>query len=90
MSPDNTQSYGINLPTAMVIAAFCAIAWVNTLELQARIWLTFKQYRGLYFWSLVLSSLGCAIHALSFLFLDFGIINQPNALGVFIGVSWWW
>ncbi|KAK3716960.1 hypothetical protein LTR37_006015 [Vermiconidia calcicola] len=89
MDPDNPKTYGINLPTAMVIAAFCAIAWVNTIELQGRIWLTFKSYSGLYFWSLVLSSLGCAFHALGFIFLDFLIIRQNNAVGIIIGVSWW-
>lgn len=88
-NPDNPRSYGINLPTAMVIAAFCAIAWVNTLEMQARIWLKFKRFRGLYFWCLVLSSWGCAIHALGFVILDFRIIMQANAVGVVIGVSWW-
>ena len=89
MDPDNPKTYGLNLPTAMVIAAFCAIAWVNTIELQGRIWLTFKSYSGLYFWSLVLSSLGCAFHALGFIFLDFLIIRQNNAVGIIIGVSWW-
>lgn len=89
-NPNNPQYYGIdNLATAMTIAAFTAIAWVNTLEMQARIWLKFKRYTGLYFWSLVLSSWGCAIHPLGFLFLNFRIINQPNAVGVLIGVSWW-
>lgn len=90
-SPDSNDpsTYGLNLPTAMVISGFCAIAWVNTIELQFRIWLRFKRYKGLYFWSLVLSSLGCAFHALGFLFLDFLIIKQPNAVGLIIGASWW-
>lgn len=87
--PGDPRYYGINLPTAMVIAAFCAIAWFNTLELQVRIFLKFKRYTGLYFWSLFASSWGCAIHALGFLFLDFRIITQANAVGVMIGVSWW-
>jgi len=87
--PNDPKTYGLNLPTAMVIAAFCGIAWVNTIELQFRIWLRFKRYKGLYFWSLVFSSLGCAFHALGFLFLDFLIIKQPNAVGLIIGVSWW-
>lgn len=87
--PDSARTYGINLATAMVIAAFRAVAWVNTIELQARIWLTFNRYTGLYFWSLLLSSLGCAFHALGFLFLDFRLIKNANAVGVMIGVSWW-
>lgn len=86
---DNPQTYGINLPTAMVIAAFCGIAWVNTLEMQVRIFLTFKRFSGLYFWSLLAASWGCAIHALGFVFLDFWIITNAHAVGVMIGVSWW-
>lgn len=53
--PDDPRTYGINLATAMTIAAFCAIAWYNTIELQVRIFLRFKRYKGLYFWSLLLS-----------------------------------
>ncbi|KAK5164875.1 uncharacterized protein LTR77_009539 [Saxophila tyrrhenica] len=86
MGSDNPQDYGITLPIAMTISAFCAIAWVNTIELQARIWLTSKRYSGLYFWSLVLSSWGSST---LFPFLDFSIIRQANAVGVTIGVSWW-
>lgn len=73
----------------MVISAFAGIAWANTLEMQVRIFIKFKRFTGLYFWSLFLSSWGCAIHALGFLFLDFFIITQANAVGVMIGVSWW-
>ena len=87
--PGHPQHYGINLPTAMVISAFAGIAWANTLEMQVRIFIKFKRFTGLYFWSLFLSSWGCAIHALGFLFLDFFIITQANAVGVMIGVSWW-
>ena len=89
MGSDNPLEYGMNLPTAMVIAAFTTIAWVNTIELQVRIWWGFKRYTGLYFWSLLLSSWGCAIHPLAFLMLDFRIWTNAHAVGVVIGVSWW-
>lgn len=89
MSSDDPRTYGLNLPTAMAIASFTTIAWVNSVELQFRIWLGFKRYTGLYFWSLVLSSWGCAIHPLGFLLLDFKILKQANACGVIIGISWW-
>ncbi len=79
----------MNLPTAMVIASFTTIAWVNTIELQLRIWMRFKRYTGLYFWSLLLCSWGCAIHPLSFVMLDFNIWTNPHVAGVVIGISWW-
>lgn len=79
----------MNLPTAMVIGSFTAIAWVNTIELQIRIWVGFKRYTGLYFWSLLLSSWGCAIHPLGFVMLDFEIWTNAHIAGVVIGLSWW-
>lgn len=90
MRSNNTEDYGMNLPTAMVIASFTTIAWVNTIELQIRIWLGFRRYTGLYFWSLLLASWGCALHPLGFVMLDFGIWTDPHATGVVIGVGWWW
>ncbi len=89
MGSDNPSDYGLTLPSAMVIASFTTIAWVNTIELQARIWLNFKRHSGLYFWSLLLSSWGCAIHPLAFLLLNFQIWKNPHVVGIFIGVSWW-
>ncbi|KAG7008999.1 dehydrogenase xptC [Physcia stellaris] len=89
MASNNTEVYGMNLPTAMVIASFVTIAWVNTIELQVRIWIGFKRYVGLYFWSLLLSSWGCALHPLCFLLLDFGIWKNAHVAGVFIGIGWW-
>ena len=89
MDKDNPATYHMNLPTAMVIASFTTIAWVNTIELQLRIWMRFKRYTGLYFWSLLLCSWGCAIHPLSFVMLDFNIWTNPHVAGVVIGISWW-
>lgn len=89
MKSDNPQDYGLNLPTAMTIASFTTIAWVNTIELQIRIWYRFKRYTGLYFWSLLVSSWGCALHPLSFLMLDFKIWKNAQVTGIVIGISWW-
>ncbi|KAL9097656.1 MAG: hypothetical protein Q9163_006317 [Psora crenata] len=89
MGSDNTQDYGMNLPTAMVIASFTTIAWVNTIELQFRIWLGFKRYTGLYFWSLLLASWGCFFHPLGFVMLDFKIWTNAHLAGAVIGISWW-
>ncbi|KAL9125401.1 MAG: hypothetical protein Q9217_005386 [Psora testacea] len=89
MGSDNARDYGMNLPTAMVIASFATIAWVNTIELQIRIWWGFKRYTGLYFWSLLAASWGCAFHALGFVMLDFRIWKNAHIAGVEIGISWW-
>ena len=59
-----------------ILAAGTAIAWVYTIELDIVILYTFKRRNGLYFWSLLVSSWGCALHALGFI------------LKFLVGTSW--
>ena len=89
MGSDNAKDYGLNLPTAMTIAGFTSIAWFNFVELQFRIWYRFKRYKGLYFWSLIVSSFGTMLHPLAFLMLDFRLWPNPHITGIVIGISWW-
>ncbi|KAL9000421.1 MAG: hypothetical protein Q9169_000938 [Polycauliona sp. 2 TL-2023] len=72
--------------TFMAIAAFTAVAWYNVIELNIQVFLTFKRHRGLYFWSLLISSYGCVLHALGFL-LKFFRLTGPNDEYVYISVS---
>ncbi|MCJ1315247.1 hypothetical protein MMC15_000563 [Xylographa vitiligo] len=60
-----------------VLAACSAVAWAFAVELDLTIFLTFKRYRGLYFWSLLISSWGCVLHALGFI------------LKFLVNTSWW-
>ncbi|KAL9595487.1 MAG: hypothetical protein Q9219_006416 [cf. Caloplaca sp. 3 TL-2023] len=59
----------------MAIAAFTAVAWYNVMELNIQVFLTFKRHRGLYFWSLLISSYGCVLHALGFLLKFFKLTS---------------
>lgn len=61
--------------TFMAIAAFTAVAWYNVMELNIQVFLTFKRHRGLYFWSLLISSYGCMLHALGFLLKFFALTS---------------
>ncbi|KAI4243871.1 MAG: hypothetical protein L6R40_003253 [Gallowayella cf. fulva] len=72
--------------TFMAIAAFTAVAWYNSMELNIQVFLTFKRHRGLYFWSLLISSYGCVLHALGFL-LKFFKLTGKNDEHVFISVT---
>ncbi|KAL1871108.1 hypothetical protein Daus18300_004853 [Diaporthe australafricana] len=56
---------------AMVTLLGCAL-W-NSLEMVPIILLTFKRYSGLYFWSMVFSTLGVVLSAIGFIFLIFDI-----------------
>ena len=59
-----------------ILAAGTAVAWVYTVELDLVILYTFRRRKGLYFWSLLISSWGCSLHALGFI------------LKFLVGTSW--
>ena len=59
-----------------VLAACSAIAWAYTIELDLLILYTFRRRSGLYFWSLLISSWGCSLHAIAFI------------LKFLVGASW--
>lgn len=59
-----------------ILAACTAIAWAFTVELNLVAILTFKRRRRLYFWSLLICSWGCTLHALGFI------------LKFLVGTSW--
>lgn len=77
------------LPIAMTISAFTAIAWYNVIDLNVVIWVTFKRRHGLYFYSLLVSSWGIALFALSFLMKFFDIWKNPYVSCVFITIGWY-
>ncbi|KAI9837209.1 MAG: hypothetical protein M1837_003088 [Sclerophora amabilis] len=55
----------------MTMVALTAIALYNVVELTTQIFVTFKRRRGLYFWSLLVSTWGVAFHAIGFTFKYF-------------------
>lgn len=59
-----------------ILAAGTAIAWAYTIELDLLVFYTFRRRKGLYFWSLLISSWGCSLHALGFI------------LKFLVGTSW--
>lgn len=75
--------------TWMAIAAFTAIAWYNVIELNIQIFLTFKRRRGLYFWSLLISSYGCVLHALGFLMKFFRLTSNFNLCVTIVTIGWY-
>ena len=78
-----------------ILAAGTAIAWAYTIELDLVIFYTFRRRKGLYFWSLLISSWGCTLHALGFVlkflvgtswlielpFVEIGEAKRPYKLG---------
>lgn len=78
-----------------ILAAGTAIAWAYTIELDLVIFYTFRRRKGLYFWSLLISSWGCTLHALGFIlkflvgttwlvdlpFIEVGRANNMDPMG---------
>ncbi|KAL9104467.1 MAG: hypothetical protein Q9187_008897 [Circinaria calcarea] len=89
--PDGTTGEMIpeNIPVWMAIAAFTAVAWYNVIELNIQVFLTFKRHRGLYFWSLIISSYGCVLHALGIL-LKLLQLTSNNFISVTILTVGWY
>ncbi|KAL6719861.1 hypothetical protein ACLMJK_001782 [Lecanora helva] len=89
--PDGVTGDKIELDqgTWMAIAAFTAVAWYNVAELNIQVFLTFKRHRGLYFWSLLISSYGCVLHALGFLLKFFQLIHNDYVSVTIITIGWY-
>ncbi|KAL8720751.1 MAG: hypothetical protein Q9225_002417 [Loekoesia sp. 1 TL-2023] len=89
----NDGSTGEAIPfqkaTFMAIAAFTAVAWYNVMELNIQVFLTFKRHRGLYFWSLLISSYGCVLHALGFLLKFFRLTPNVYVSVTIITIGWY-
>ena len=89
--PEGTTGEAIPYDTAdyMAIAAFTAVAWYNVAELNVQVFLTFKRHRGLYFWSLLISSYGCVLHALGFLLKFFQLTTNDYLSVTIITIGWY-
>lgn len=74
--------------TLSVMAALTAIAMYNVVELNVQIFIAFKRRRGLYFWSLVITSWGCFLHALGFLLKFFHLAN-PYVFCSIVTLGWY-
>ena len=89
--PDGTTGTALPFSKAdyMAIAAFTAVAWYNVAELNVQVFLTFKRHRGLYFWSLLISSYGCVLHALGFLLKFFTLTKNDYVSVTIITIGWY-
>jgi hypothetical protein len=82
---------GNSLPLKICIAFFLGLAMYNVVELMVLIFGTFQRYRGLYFWSLVVSGLGIIPYSLGFLFKYFSVLKGPGRWGsVFLLTIGWY
>lgn len=73
---------------AQLITAFAGIALYNAVELLVLIAITFRARKGLYFWSLVVSTVAIVLYTLGLLFKFFGVINVTMLCIAIIDVGW--
>ncbi|KAJ5960747.1 uncharacterized protein N7479_007897 [Penicillium vulpinum] len=73
--PDGLRGYSANrLVVRILMIIFTSIALYNAIELLILLFLTFSHYRGLYFWTLLLSVvLGVIPHAIGYLLGHFSL-----------------
>lgn len=85
-----TDAYtGDSLALRIVIASCIVVGWYNALELNILILVTFKRYRGLYFWSLLVASWGVVFYGIGLLSKFFQIIDYESVNITIITIGWW-
>ncbi|KAJ4300889.1 hypothetical protein N0V90_002977 [Kalmusia sp. IMI 367209] len=76
---------GDSLDLKIIIAFLIGLALYNAIELIVLILVTFNKYRGLYFWSMVISGVGIMPYALGFLIKFFQLLD-PNRTQGYVAV----
>lgn len=86
--PGETGPIAVSLATAMVIAGFFAVAVYNTFEILICLFSIFRKRRSLYFWSLLVATLGILVHSIAVLLRFFAL--APNFLMCVFTILGWW
>lgn len=84
---------GHSLLLQIFISLFLGLAVYNTCELLVLIFFTFKRYKGLYFWSMIIAGAGILPYSIGFLLKFFRLPNGNQTAEYFavtlITVGWW-
>lgn len=79
-----------SLGMQITIATLAGVTWYNAFELIILIFVTFAQYRGLYFWSLFAScAVGLIPYSLGFLLKFFELTDATWLSVTFLTIGWW-
>jgi hypothetical protein len=71
-----------------VFAALSAVAWYNAIELIILCFVSFKRYKGTYFWSLLIASASIIPHCLGFVLLFFPTGVTPWLCVTLVIIGW--
>ncbi|KAH8732556.1 hypothetical protein GQ44DRAFT_755056 [Phaeosphaeriaceae sp. PMI808] len=76
-------------PTAFcLIASFCAVAYWMSLELLVLVYVTFKRRTGLYFWSIIITTLGIILQTTGYLIKEFAHSSPPILTTIICKIGW--
>ncbi|OHF02576.1 integral membrane protein [Colletotrichum orchidophilum] len=85
-----TGPISVSQTQAMVMIAFAATAYFNTIETFFSIFTTFKRRRGRYFWSMIVSNTGININVIAFILRYFGYYKKAVfASSIIIPIAWY-
>lgn len=78
----------ISIPERLLVACLQGVAIYNAVELLAIIFYTFRRRSGLYFWSLMISTIGVALNASAFVVNDNGLTTHRVIIALMIIGGW--
>ena len=87
LSSTTTFFDGNYTTTSVTITICCALALCNAIEILIWVFTTFKRFRGLYFYSLVIASSGIVPYVVGFVCAYFRLANQH--VGITISTVGW-
>jgi hypothetical protein len=70
------------------MAAIITLTYWMGMELLILVFLTFKRYNGLYFWTLITSTVGILIYNTAIIFVNFETPVSANATTITINIGW--
>jgi hypothetical protein len=73
---------------SMTMAAFTGVSWCLGVEINMSLFMVFKRWRGLYFWSCALASLGVILQPLFIILADFRVWTDLVPSIVMIYLTW--
>jgi hypothetical protein len=77
-----------DLSISMTMAAFIGISWYIGIEINFSLFILFKRWRGLYFWSCALCSWGVILQPLFIILADFGVWKNLTGSITLIYLTW--
>lgn len=84
----NIRDIRDDLPMSMTMAAFVGISWYIGAEVNVSLFMLFKRWRGLYFWSCALSSWGLILQPLFIILADFEVWTDLKGSITMIALTW--